>query len=289
MKRKIVSEKSNDYPRTSKGKMEQSELCPTPHQSPNFSTNLFTSYVDIGPEETLDFGTLAVAPQTSKSLSFGKSVLDKYRQTGFLADAQSSTKCWDFSCIPERTLRISIPATEIKHPTSNWIHIKIYKEFMGQMKFHQLLILSTWEMRRVLSSLDEVLQEARNLFEENSNEIIVTSYTAENPYLNFPTPLEDSKSCAKFWELCETARRKICASMTVYDKENFYRSYIQLKLYTRVNTEDNFVRKGCINMKKGEVSKCLNSKVELMETFVRETLTLNKKLTTSVSLPSLFM
>ena len=133
------------------------------------------------------------------------------------------------------------------------------------------------------------MQEARNLFEENSNEIIVTSYTAENPYLNFPTPLEDSKSCAKFWELCETARRKICASMTVYDKENFYRSYIQLKLYKRVNTEDNFVRKGCINMKVGEVSKCLNSKVELMETFLRETLALNKKLTTSVSLPSLFM
>ena len=81
---------------------------------------------------------------------------------------------------------------------------------MGQMKFHQLLILSTWELRRELSSLDEVMQEARNLFEENSTEIIVTNHTAENPYLNYPTPLEDSKSCAKFWELCETARRKIC-------------------------------------------------------------------------------
>ena len=89
-------------------------------------------------------------------------MLDEYRQKGFLADAESSQKCSNFSCAPERVLRISLPNVEDSgNAPTTWVHVKISKEHMGQMKFHQLIVLSIWEMRRVLSSLDEVLGEAK--------------------------------------------------------------------------------------------------------------------------------
>ena len=50
---------------------------------------------------------------TEVKTTFGTSVLDKYRQKGFLADANSSPKCWDFSSVPERVLRISLPNVEV--------------------------------------------------------------------------------------------------------------------------------------------------------------------------------
>ena len=92
-------------------------------------------------------------------------LLDKYRQKRFLADAESSQKCWYFSCKPERVLRISLHNVEVSgNAPTNWVHVKVFKEIVGQIKFHQLIILSIWEMRRVLSSLDEVLGEAKRWF-----------------------------------------------------------------------------------------------------------------------------
>ena len=52
-------------------------------------------------------------------------------------------------------------------------------------------------------------------------------------FANYPTPLGDRETIDKFWELCQTARRKLCASVTAYDEGNFNLSYIQLKLVTR--------------------------------------------------------
>ena len=90
------------------------------------------------------------------------------------------------------------------------------------MKLHQLLILYTWEIRRVLSSLDEVLQEAQTMCAEYPN-MMITTHANESHYVNYP--IEDSNNCVKFkfWELSEKGTHKICASMTVYDKENFDR------------------------------------------------------------------
>ena len=232
---------------------------------------------------------------TEVKTTFGTSVLDKYRQKGFLADAESSQKCWDFSCVPERVLRISLPNVEVSgNAPTNWVHVKIFKENMGQMKFHQLIILSIWEMRRVLSSLDEVLGEAKKWFlnfleSQESLKREEMGTTRQFQLANYPTPLEDRESCDKFWELCETARRKVCASLTAYDRGNFNRSYIQLKLFTRSGFADNFTRRGVVNIRVGEIEKLLKSHVEIMEILVRETLHNNKILSVSTSLPTSFV
>jgi len=168
--------------------------------------------------------------------------------------------------------------------------VKIFKENMGQMKFHQLIILSIWEMRRVLSSLDEVLGEAKrwflNFLESQVSLKREEMDTRQFQLVNYPTPLEDRESCDKFWELCETARRKVCASLTAYDRGNFNRSYIQLKLFTRSGVADSFIRRGVVNIRVGEIEKLLKAHVEIMEILVRETLHNNKKLTTPTSLPT---
>ena len=299
MKRKLTtSQKNNENERrANKENPEPTSLdvssATIPNNSPNYSTNLFQCFEDLLSENSPTIPSMM--DTTEVKTTFGTSVLDKYRQKGFLADAESSQKCWDFSCVPERVLRISLPNVEVSgNAPTNWVHVKIFKENMGQMKFHQLIILSIWEMRRVLSSLDEVLGEAKrwflNLLEsQESLKREEMGSTREFQFSNYPNPLEDRATCDKFWELCETARRKVCASLTAYDRGNFHRSYIQLKLFTRSGVADNFTRRGIVNIRVGEIEKLLKSHVEIMEILVRETLHNNKILTVSTSLPTSFV
>ena len=221
--------------------------------------------------------------------TFGTSVPDKYRQKGFLAHGESSQRSWDFSCVPERVLRISLPNVEVSGNTpTNWVHVKLFKENMGQMKFRQLIILSIWEMRRVLSSLDEVRGEAMKCFLN-----VVESYeflkregrgtTREFQFANYPNNLEDRAICVKFWDLCETARRKVCWSVSAYVGGIFYRSYIQLRLFKWSGVAHSFQRRRIVNIIVGEIEKLLKTHMEIMEILVRKTLH-NKILTVSTSL-----
>ena len=128
------------------------------------------------------------------------------------------------------------------------------------MKFHQLIILSIREMRRVLFSLDEVLGEAKRWFlslleSQESLKREEMGTTGQFQFANYPTPLEDRETCDKFWESRETARRKVCASLMSYDIGNFNRSYIQLKLFTRSVVAENFTRRGVVNIRVGEIDK----------------------------------
>ena len=299
MKRKLTnSQKNNENERrANKENPELSSLdfssATFPNNNPNYSTNLFQCFEDLLSENSPTISSMM--DNTEVKTTFGTSVLDKYRQKGFLADAESSQKCWDFSCVPERVLRISLPNVEVSgNAPTNWVHVKIFKENMGQMKFHQLIILSIWEMRRVLSSLDEVLGEAKKWFlnfleSQESLKREEMGTTRQFQLANYPTPLEDRESCDKFWELCKTARRKVCASLTAYDRGNFNRSYIQLKLFTRSGFADNFTRRGVVNIRVGEIEKLLKSHVEIMEILVRETLHNNKILSVSTSLPTSFV
>ena len=60
-----------------------------------------------------------------------------------------------------KSLLISLPNVEVSwNAPTIWVHVKFSKEIMGQMKFHQLIVLSIWKTGRVLSSLDEVLDLA---------------------------------------------------------------------------------------------------------------------------------
>ena len=160
---------------------------------------------------------------TEVKKTFGTSVLYKYRQKGFSADANSSQKCWDFFCVPEKVLRISLPNVEVSgNAPTNWVQVKIFKEKMGQLKFHQMTILSIWEMWRVIFSLDEVPGEAKRsllnvLASQASMKREQKGTAREFQTAIYPNTLEDQANCDKFWEICETARRKLCAPLTAYD------------------------------------------------------------------------
>ena len=125
------------------------------------------------------------------------------------------------------------------------------------MKFNQLIILSIWETRRVLSPLDKILGEAKrwflNFVESQESLKREEMCTRQFQLANYPNPLEDRESCDKFWELCETATRIVCAYLSAYGGGNFNRSYIQLKLFTRSGVADNFTRRGVVNIRVGEI------------------------------------
>ena len=299
MKRKLTNlQKNNENERrANKENPESSSLdfssATIPNNSPNYSTNLFQCFEDLLSENSPAISSLM--DNTEVRTTFGTSVLNKYRQKRFLPHAESSQKSWDFSCVPKRVSRISLPNVEVSgNAPTNWVHVKKFKESMGQMKFHQLIILSIWEMRRVLSSLDEVLGEAKRWFlnflkSQESLKREEMGTTRQFQLANYPTPLEDRESCDKFWELCERARRKVCASLTAYDRGNFNRSYFQLKLFTRSGVTESFTRRGFVKSRVGEIEKLLKAHVEIREILVRETLHNNKKLTTPTSLPTSYV
>ena len=133
----------------------------TPNHCPNFSTNLSECFEDLMSENSPKALSLIDTTEI-KTTTFGTSVQDKYRRKEFLADAESSQKCQEFTCVSKRVLQTSLPNFEAAgNAPSNWVHEKFFKQNMGQMKFHQLIILPIWEMRRVLSSLDEILEAKR--------------------------------------------------------------------------------------------------------------------------------
>ena len=158
---------------------------------------------------------------TEVKTTFGTFVWDKYRQKGFLAVAESSEKCWDFSSVPEKVLRISLPKVEVSgNAPVNWVHVKFFNENMGQMKFHQLIILSIWEKRRFLSSFSEAPGEIERWFlnvleSQGSLKREEIGTTCQFQFANYSTPLEDRETCDKFWELSETARRKVCKFLKI--------------------------------------------------------------------------
>ena len=101
--------------------------------------------------------------------------------------------------------------------------------------------------------------------------------------------MEDRATCDKFWELCGTARRKVCASLTSYDRGHVYRSYMQLKLFTRSEVADSFTRRGIVNIRVGAIEKLSKSHVEIMKVLERETILKKQILTVSTSPPTSFV
>ena len=53
---------------------------------------------------------------------------------------------------------------------------------------------------------------------------------------------------------------------------DYSKSYIQLKLYTRNDTHDQFIRKGAISLRVGELEELFRHDSQLMEAVVRESL-----------------
>ena len=261
MKKKLTNFQKNNKNerRANKENPEPSSLdfssAPIPNNSPNYSTNLFQCFEDILSENLPTISSLM--DNTEVKTTFGTSVLDTSRQKGYLADAESSQKYWEFSCVPEKVLRISLSNVEISgNAPTNWVHGKIFMENMGQMKFHQLIILSIWEIGRVLSSLEEVLGKTKRWFlnfleSKESLKRKEMGTTRQFQFANYPNPLEDRERCDNFWELCKTARRKVCASLTTYDRGNFNRSYIQLNLFTRSGVADSFTRRRVVSVRVG--------------------------------------
>ena len=133
MERKLTNLQQNNENerRANKESPEPSSLdfssATIPINSPNYSTNLFQRFEDLLSENSPTISSLM--DNTEVKITVGTSVLDKNRQEGFLADAESSQKCWDFSCVPERVLRISLSNVKIsRNAPTNWVHVKRFKE-----------------------------------------------------------------------------------------------------------------------------------------------------------------
>ena len=111
-------------------------------------------------------------------------------------DRQGNSNLW--SSIPEETINTS----------SNWTHLKVFRENVeGEFVLHPFLMLSVWELKIFIQNLPEMIKEALQ-FEPSE----VTAKLMIDETLFQPTDVEEKAKFDVFWELSETARRKVCVT-----------------------------------------------------------------------------
>ena len=258
-------------------------------QKSNLSLDLFSDTQNKMEHPTCSSSSITTATTTSyvtPENDFGRatSVLQHYRRIGFMKDAQETAYCWDFVDVPKRVARISLPKTTTDpNGLTNWVHFKVFRDNVTKLDLHQILILSLFEVRRLLWCLPSIVREAQEKFEEmcNNNSLTDRDMLEESnvtiPQLEYPSPAEDAIKCHHFWTVNESARRMVCMSIIFYDNNDFNRSYFQIKLFSRARMEDSFQRKALVSFRVGEVHRMVDSSTEMLSKIVRESINYNNR------------
>ena len=69
-----------------------------------------------------------------------------------------------------------------------------------------------------------------------------------------PTDVEEKAKFDVFWEVSETARRKVCVTR-IFFQDDPNRCYFTIKLFTRGTEKDSFRRKCFLSVRIGEMKK----------------------------------
>ena len=247
-----------------------SEDSPPPSPVPSASSSTSSLLVNVSTEEINERdGTIS-----SSSTEFAgcqeearnRSILDRYRQIGFIEDVNESSYLWDFVVVPNRLFRVSIPKVTDENAGTDWVHLKVYKDSIGRMELHQITFLSSAELRKVLWRLPGILKQVHEYFdylEGNVREIVQERFDC-------PTEAEDMVNAHRTWEICQSPRRKIIISCVYYDPTYFERTFIQFKVFTRVSTTDLFLRRSRLNVRVGEVRNLIDSSCNITESVIIE-------------------
>ncbi|XP_075258527.1 uncharacterized protein LOC142350562 [Convolutriloba macropyga] len=85
--------------------------------------------------------------------------------------------------------------------------------------------------------------------------LVIPEAPLPTPKINAkPTDVEEKAKFDVFWELSETARRKVCVTRTFY-QDDPNRCYFTIKLFTRGTEKDSFRRKCFLSVRIGELQK----------------------------------
>ena len=129
--------------------------------------------------------------------TLGLRALNSYKERNSVGVLEQEN-CWDFSHVPFRTLRVSIPKYSYERETvSDWVHFRILKKDRGEYKGHQLVILSLYETRQLLSSLERINKDSHSQFEcikgDTNYGTDISHFPQSHSPSNFPTLEEDQE------------------------------------------------------------------------------------------------
>ena len=157
--------------------------------------------------------------------------------------------CWCFQEYGNRKFQISIPE-ETVNTNSNWTHLKVFRENVeSEYILHQFLMLSARELKLVIEKIPEMIKEAL-LFEPT----VGTAKLVIDETVFQPTDVEEKAKFDVFWEVSETARRKVCVTR-IFFQDDPNRCYFTIKLFTRGTEKDSFRRKCFLSVRIGEMEK----------------------------------
>ena len=113
--------------------------------------------------------------------------------------------CWSFQEYGNRKFQISIPEETI-NTNSDWTHLKVFRENV-ENEYVQFLMLSPRELTLVIEKIPEMIKEEL-LFEPTvgSAKLVIDETVFQ------PTDVEEKTKFDVFWEVSETARRKVCVT-----------------------------------------------------------------------------
>ena len=127
--------------------------------------------------------------------------------------------------------------------------MKVFRENVeSEFVLHQFLMLSVWELK-IIQKLPEMLKEALQ-FELTE----VAAKLVIDETLFQPTDMEEKAKFDVFWDVNETARRKVCVTRAFYQNDP-NGCYFTIKLFTRGTEKDSFRRKCFLSVRIGELQK----------------------------------
>ena len=124
-------------------------------------------------------------------------------------------------------------------------------------------MLSVCELKIFSQKLPEMLKEALQ-FEPTE----VTAKLVIVEPLFEPTDVEEKAKFDVFWEVSETARRKVCVTRTFY-QDGPNRCYFTIRLFTRGSEKDSFRRKFFFSVRIGELQKLHRLSNEIISVLIK--------------------
>ena len=148
--------------------------------------------------------------------SLFKDINDKQDNTDSNSNEEHDGRnnCWSFQEYGNRKFQISIPEETI-NTNSNWTHLKVFRENVeSDYVLHQFLMLSVRELKLVIEKIPEMIKEAL-LFEPTTG----TAKLVIDETVFQPTDVAEKAKFDVFWEVSESARRKVCVTRIFFQDD----------------------------------------------------------------------
>lgn len=174
-------------------------------------------------------------------------------------DAANTIQLWDISKLSNRLLRVALYRYAANRADC-WVYFKVFRQLgEGDCKLtkHHQIHLNFGEIKKLFTECPKIFPELVGFKE------LAKCSVQEYKNLYKGTVQQDKEYHHITWDISETGRRKITLTCLKYDAENPNSVYVQLKLFKRNDSTEEFLRYNQVNITFREFEELLKQIPEL--------------------------